>query len=380
MSFTPRLFREDGVVVATNAPPNIAELMAKQGVKTESDSDIVPDVKIEEVKPIAPAEAKPVAAEPVKPVETPGAAAPPIAKAEPAQTPVQPIEASLPQSVDWKTELKKADQAEILKELGFDDKMVGFFNKWRTDGNIAEYIKAVTVDYSKMTPEQLMKYQLEQDFPEFSPEDLEELYQAKIIDAYKLNPETFSETEVKRGRLMLAADAKKVRADLVQKQQDYILSAKPPASVVDTQGQQREAEIRELTDKYMSSLNGSPVTKELLSNKRLVLGDGENAFNYEIGDPQSVVQILQNPEMYVQHVFKEDGTPMVEKQLFIAAAAIDHKGLQNELIKYGISLGHKRAIEQIENAKKPEGDLSKAGDAALTPAQALARAGVINFG
>lgn len=377
MNVTPRLFREDGVVVATNAPPNVAELMAKNGVKTDSDSDVVPDIKIEATAPIPPTTEAP---KPAKEAETAPPAPVEAAKVEKAPTPTPPSEATPPRPVDWKDELRKADQAEILKELGFDDKMVGFFNKWRTDGNIAEYIQAVSVDYSKMTPEQLMKYQLTQEFPEFSPEDLEELYQAKIIDAYKLNPEVFSETEVKRGKLVLAADVKKVRADLVQKQQDYILSAKPPAPTVDTQAQQRETEMKEQTDRYMASLNGNPVTKELLANKRLVLGEGENAFNYEVSDPQKVVSILQNPEIYYKHVFQEDGSPMVDKHLFIAAAAIDHKGLQNELIKFGVSLGHKRAIEQMENAQKPTGELSSAGEGPLTPAQALKRGGVITHG
>jgi hypothetical protein len=376
MNVTPRLFREDGTTAEAAVLPNIAELMAKNGVKTENDSDSVPDIKIEEPKPttvealakpenVAETAAAPVAA--AARVDAPPAASQPVA---PAQVP----------TVDWKDELKKADHAEILKELGFDDKMVGFFNKWRTDGKIDEYIRAVSVDYSKMTPEQLMKYQLGVDFAEFSPEDLEELYQAKIVDAYKLNPDTYSETEVKRGKLMLAADAKKVRADLVQQQQNYILSAKPPVPAVDNTAQQRDQEIKEATERYMNSLNGSPVTKELLTNKRLVLGEGDNAFNYEVGDPQTVVSILQNPELYVKHVFQEDGTPMVEKQLFIAAAAIDHKGLQNELIKFGMSLGHKKAIETMENAKKPEGELSTSGSENLTPAQALRRSGVITYG
>jgi hypothetical protein len=377
MNQLPRLFREDGAAVATGAPPDVAALMAKSGVKTESDSDIVPDLKIEEVKPTTAAVATPPAPEPAKPVETTAAAAPPAAKVEPAQA---PVEASQPQPVDWKAELKKANHDEILKELGFDDKMVGFFNKWRTDGNIADYLRAVTVDYSKMTPEQLMKYQLEQEFPEFSPADLEELYQAKIIDAYKLNPDVFSETEVKRGKLMLTADAKRVRADLVQKQQEYILSAKPPAPPVDTQAQQREAEIKELTDKYVRNLNTSPATKELLTNKKLVMGEGDNTFNYEIADPQSLINVLQNPDDYVRHVFTEDGTPLIEKQLFIAAAAIDHKGLTNELIKFGMSLGAKRAVEQMENAKKPTGELSTGDAATLTPVQALARSGILTYG
>lgn len=382
MSFQIRKYYEDGAVSAPAAPVDIAALMAKQGIKrTEDSTDEIPSITI----PEEPTKIKDEGAtSPADGTAKKGAETAPVTEAAAkAETPITTSPAapvSQPVVADWKSELKKADQAEILKELGFDDKMVGFFNKWKTDGNIADYIRAVTVDYSKMSPEQLMKYQLEQEYPEFSPEDLEELYQAKIVDQYKLNADAFSETEVKRGKLLLQADAKKVREVLTQRQQEYILSAKPPVPTIDNSAQDREAELNELRTRYTASLTGAQVTKDLLANKKLVMGDGETTFNYEVADPQALVNILQQPELYARHVFLEDGSPVVEKQLFIAAAAIDHKTLQNELIKYGMSIGAKKAIEQIENAKKPGAEPSKGEAGPSDPVAALALHGVITQG
>ena len=381
MSFQSRFFYEDGAVTAPDAPPNIAALMASQGVKIDADSsEAAPNITIAEEKPITPVVAPPVAADTTKPSSETEPI--PVAPAKPEPTPA-PSPAAPPAqagAVDWKEELKKADQAAILKELGFDDKMVGFFNKWRTDGNIADYIRAVTVDYSKMSAEQLMRHQLEVSNPELSPEDLEELYQARVVDQYKLNPDAYSETEVARGRLLLKVDAKAVREGLIKQQQEYILSAKPPAPVVDNTAQIREAEMNELRTRYTASLTSSQLSKDLLANKTLALGTGEYAMKYEVHDPEQVLNILQNPELYAQQVFLPDGSPVVEKQLFIAAAAIDHVGLQNEIFKAGMSAGAKKAIEQIENAKKPEGELSKNDPSASDPIAALARSGVITYG
>jgi hypothetical protein len=50
--------------------------------------------------------------------------------------------------------------------------------------------------------------------------------------------------------------------------------------------------------------------------------------------------------------------------------------LINELIKHGRSLGAKAIVEPMENARQTTGDISKP-EAPLTPAQALARMGVI---
>jgi hypothetical protein len=280
--------------------------------------------------------------------------------------------------------LKKAEQAEILKELGYDERMIGFFNTWRSGGNINDYVRAVSVDYTKMAPEQLMRQQLAEEYPEFSPEDLEELYQAKVIDQYKLDPETYSEAEVKRGTLLLTADAKKIREGLMAKQKDFILTAKPPEQVdyrkeVEAATKQQDEDNKRVLDQYKTSLYGHQSTKDLLSNKKLVIGEGDELVNYEVADPNRLLSVLQNPIEWAQQVFNEDGTPIIEKQLALGAVATDHKALFREIFKAGKAAGAKSALEEIENAKKPTSQAATP-DTPLTPAQALARSGVVTYG
>lgn len=368
MSFEARKFYADEMTAYPSISNDVLAAMATQGVKTDADtSPSIPDIQLSG------------SAEPAKPPEntTEQTPAPQTDTAPVVTPPVPAAEPTVPIAIDWRDQIKKVDATDILKELGYDDKMIGFFNKWKTDGNIGEYIRAVSMDYGKMTPEQLMKHQLEQSFPEFSSEDLEELYQAKVVEHYKLDPNSYSETEVKRGKLMLQADAKAIREDLQRKQQEYILSAKPPAPVADTSFQDAEAYREQQRAQYTKYLTANPVTKDLLNSKKLILGEGENAFNYEVGDPQQILTILQQPEQYARYVFNEDGSPIVDKQLFIAAAAIDHNGIINRLIKYGRDLGAKSLVDQIENAKKPTGEATNQPNAPMTPAEALAKSGII---
>lgn len=382
MFLGPRFFFADTSMAS--AYPSISQdvltAMAAQGTKTEPGGEqSIPDVKVDskEAPEEAPQTQSPVAA-PEPPKETVAAPAPVEKVGIPAPAPVEEKAAEAPPTIsNWKDTLKTVDAADILKELGYDDKMVGFFNKWRSDGNINEYLKAATVDFGKMTPEQLMRYHLEEQFPEFSAEDLEELYQAKVVEQYKLDPNTYSEIEVRRGKLMLQADAKTVRGELIHKQQDYILSAKPPAPAVDTSAQQWETEREQLRSQYSTYLTNNQATKDLLTNKRLVLGDGENAFNYGVADPQLLLTVLQQPEQYARHVFQEDGSPFVDKQLFIAAAAIDYKGLVNQLVNYGRELGAKGIVDQMDNASKSIGEQSKGETGPVDPAKELAKSGVI---
>lgn len=357
-----------------NIPQDAIAALAKQGVQTRAEGgDAIPNI---ETRPEITSEpASTVVTTPAEPVATPSPKA--DTKLSEPETP-----ASAP-VINWREEMKKAPMHEVLKDLGFDEKMVGFANTWQSGGNIMDYLRAALVDYNKMTPEQLIQQQLTEEYPEFSPEDLAELYRAKVVDHYKLDPEVYNEQEVRRGKLLLAADAKKIREGLVQRQQSFVLNAKPPElpdpmKEIEAQHKQQEEERQRALQSYKAAFDNSPVTKELLSTKLLKIGEGEEGFNYEVADPQKHLAILQDPIQWAQMVFNEDGSPQIEKQLAMSAVAIDHKGLFREIFKAGKALGAKQALEQLENAKKP-GAPPAAPDQPLTPAQALAKQGVLTF-
>lgn len=354
-------------------PSDAIAALAKSGVQTNENSENIPDIqlKAEPTENEKPAETPPVPSAP---------AAPTSSRPEPpaAETPSAP-----PPIVNWRDEMKKAQLHEVLKDLGFDEKMVGFANTWRSGGDVTSYLRAALMDYSKLAPEDLIRQQLAEEYPEFSPEDLAELYRAKVVDQYKLDPEVYSEQEVKRGKLLLTADAKKIREGLIQRQQDFIMNAKPPEMPdpmkdFEAQVKHQEVEREKALQQYKASFDAHQATKDLLTNKVLKIGDGEEVFNYEVSDPQKVLTILQDPIQWAQTVFNEDGTPQIEKQLAMSAVAIDHKGVFREIFKAGKAIGAKQALEQLENAKKP-GAPAAAPEQPLTPAQALAKSGVLTF-
>lgn len=61
---------------------------------------------------------------------------------------------------DWKKEVKKLSKADVLKELGLDEFAVGMVDYYQKEGNVTPYLEVKTVDYSKMTSEQLLEMQL----------------------------------------------------------------------------------------------------------------------------------------------------------------------------------------------------------------------------
>jgi hypothetical protein len=392
MTFFRRFFDAVATDAPGIAPPNIAQLLASKGVQTEGESPVeVPAITIEEPKPqqagqqpkVTEGKAETATKEAPKPGETPAA---PPAPEKPADKPAPTVQPA-PVATDWKEVLKNhPNHAEVLKALGYDDKIVGFFQKWKGGEDIKAYLEAATLDYSKWSPEELMKRQLQREFPEIEGADFEELYRMKVIEQYKLDPDIFSEQEVRRGKILLQADARKHREQFVKEQQDFLLpkapEADPQVEQARQEAMQREQEVQKQIEQYRAHITDHSLTKDLRSTKMLSFGQGEEAFKYEVAEPEKLLDLVFDNEKIAAKLFDEkDGqrTPNVWKHLAIAAILDDDVTLFTNLANHYKKVGAKNIIAPIENASVPGAPMSRDNENS-DPIAALARAGVITGG
>lgn len=147
-------------------PLSVAAMMAKEGKIADTST-----VRNYEPVVIKPGDEKPPTTEP--PATEPVAAEPKVEEKSDSPTPPTepvnpPIATEEPvKTVTWQEQLKTAQVQpdEVLKEIGFapetigfvkelkdglDPKMVAFFNVWKSGGDVAGYLKEMTVDYGKM--------------------------------------------------------------------------------------------------------------------------------------------------------------------------------------------------------------------------------------
>jgi hypothetical protein len=392
MTFFRRFFDALAVdVAAPVAPVNIAQLLASQGVQTEGDEPVsVPEVKIGEPnkEPSSQPGEKPKTEEVKVETTTPP---PPIAEDSklPVQAPETPAPAKPAESApqDWKEVLNNhPDHAEVLKAMGFDDKIVSFVQEWKSGGDINKYLEAATVDYSKLSAEDLMRRQLARDYPEMERADLEELYRMKVIEQYKLDPDIFSEQDVRRGKILLQADARKLREQYTKEQQDFILPKAPEVDPkVERERQealQREQEAQKQFEQYRQHITDHNLTKELMSSKILTFGEGEEAFKFEVSDPNKLLDLIFDGNKISEKLFDEVGgqrTPNVWKHLLMAAVLDDDSTLITQLGNHFRKLGSKKLVEALENASTPGATTTRDYDSS-DPIAALARAGLITGG
>lgn len=362
---------------------NVAELLAKQGIKTDdNNSAVIPNVEInkevreEEPKPTeqkVETTDKPVVAE---------ASAPELPKLDPVIKPVAEAEPTKPVEIDWKEVLKKQPEVEILKAVGLDEKMINFLTRWKGGEDLKDYLEAASTDYSKMSAEEIMRRYYQREFSSVSPEDFEEIYRMKVIEQFKLDSDVFDEKDVRRGKLMLNYEADKIRQQFAAKQQELLFSKPPEAqpSIEDQQAIAAEAEQQRATAEYKELIEKDAFTQELLNKKLMTVGDGEEAFNYEVSQPQSLLDVIFDPKKWASSLYDANGKPNVRKHMLLAAIASDDVSFLNNYAKHHQRLGAKRAIEPIENASPPSGLPSKGEELPSDPAAALAKAGIITSG
>jgi hypothetical protein len=376
-------------VIATEAatePVNIAAMMARDGIKT--DDSPVNSIPVNNTPPVTeappadtPKSQESVATETVTttptieapPVEPPRAAPPTAPEPRPAQTPAP----------DWRELIKQQPEAEVFKHFGLDEKMINFLSRWKGGEDLKDYMEAITVDYTKMSPEEVLRRHLIKDFGGLSAEDFEEVYKMKVIEQYKLDPDIYDEKDVRRGRLLLGVDADRVRQDFIKRQQDLLLS-KPPQP--DTSAAElaaiaeQEQRAKEVQD-YHNHVQSNSYTKDLLATNLLKIGEGDKAFNLEVGRPDDVLGLLYDPAKWAQKLFNEDGTPNVRKQLVLAAIANDDTAFFTNLTKHYEMLGAKSVADKIANASEPGIGTASTGNAdAANPIAQLARFGMITSG
>ncbi len=372
-----KFYEADQAEGGSQEPVSIAAMMAKEGTMSHSDNVQMPSVGRTE---------EPKAAEPT-PVETTNVDNVAQGESEP------PIQANvgayeLPQ---WQEVLRQQQPEAILKELGFDDsavgflkelkdvdpKMVEFFNIWKSDkDNLKYYLEEITTDYEQMSSEDVMRRQLREEYPKATERQLDVLFRKEIVERYNLD--SMDDDLVEEGKLLLDAKAESYREKLIQQQEqlqlpDYVNSAS-----------ESEMRAQQEFENYKQNLISNQLTQELMQNKRLTIGEGDEKFSYNLTNPNNIVNNLFDSNAWANKLFdiqkdsqgNEVFVPNVEKQLLVSAILEDHKGFLKEMAKYYKSLGGKATIDSLENASPAGGAApSKPASEPKTPAEWMARSG-----
>jgi hypothetical protein len=381
--------------------PSIAELLAKHGQMNNTDSPAPEPITIQETKedPNKAPESTPAAtANETQNAEQANPETPSPEKEVTAQPTPQKEEAAKPQP-SWQEVLKSQQPNTVLKELGYDDtviglakklqenpKMAAFFNHWETKGDVKDFLRELTTDYKEMPAEEVMRHQLRKDYPNASNAAIDVLYKKEIIKAYGLDSD--DETELQEGRLLLEAKADRYRTEMIANQEKFLIPPAPEPKIAEPDNS--EQLVQQEINAQKSYVSNSEYFRNIAASKTLSIGEGEDKFTYPVENPAEIIDLLYDSEKWISTISdvkkQEDGkitiTPKTETQFLTGMVAKYGKAFLDTYAKHYKSLGGKAAIAPIENAKdnsvqsvSPE----QKGEP-KTIAEAMARQGQMNSG
>lgn len=382
-----RYFNADATE-ATGGTPSVAELMAKHGTVSTGTPATTPIVINSEKKeePPKPTEDSPAVTATETSngekanLETPS----PEQVAEEVQTPQKAEEPT--KQLAWQEVLRNQQPDDVLKEMGYDEKAVGFLkefstldpkmqaflNVWKSGGDVTEYLREMTTDYSKMSAEEVMRHQLRREYPKASQQQLDALYKREVVKAYSLD--SVDEDEIAEGQALLEAKAEKYREQFIQDQQNKVLPTAPQKPDNSEAEAKAEAERVKKFEEYKSQVTGHDLFRQISSAKAFSFGEGDEKFSFPV-DPESLKEVLFT-DKWQENMFDSNGKPNVEHQLLIATVNKYGVNFLKELSKHFKAIGGQKAIEPIENPSKPDKGTPASPEAApKSPAEAMAKFG-----
>lgn len=288
----------------------------------------------------------------IDPASTPAA---PASPAPPAET-EKVVDPELHPDPSW----MKKDQApapapaptltwkDILKEEGYGDFEIELLEYYKSTGDFTPYIEAKSVDYSKLSDEDILRRDLQAKYKDLSQDELDLLYKKRVVEKYNLD-EMYSEEEQKLGRIELKYDTQPIRERLAEDQKKFRAPEKEVQTPVDqTQVLQAQAQ------QWKSTVDADPITHGLLNSKILAIGSGEQVANFEVSNVESVLEKTYNPQRFFESFTRQDGSVDLAKWYKVIAFAENMDMYDRTSINHGKTIGRKEVFEELKNPPKPE--------------------------
>lgn len=379
---------------AASAAPSIASLMAKHGVLNNSETPVATPINTEKKETPAPASEAPPAM---------GTATAESGKSESPSLTEEKKEVPQkeePRQVSWQEVLKSQQPDTILKELGFDEKTVGFLKgkkgldekmlnflaHWEANnGDVTKYLQELTTDYTKMPATEVMRHQLRREYPKATDKQIDVLYKKQVLDNYKLDPNLYSDEEVAEGQLLIEAVAEKHRDQFVNEQQQFLI---PKPTPKEEEPDLEAQEAKSLFDSYAKNINEQSSIKELLNSKAILIGDGDEKYNLPVPFAEEIVEDIVNTlatNIHLGRLNKDNIsriTPeVIQNEIMSRAFSKNPQAFISAIAEHYKTIGSKKIIEPLENAS-PTGtsQAAKSEVAESSPAAAMAKGGRIVSG
>jgi hypothetical protein len=257
-------------------------------------------------------------------------------------------------------EIKKIDRKELLKKAGVNDFAIEIDEYLSKGGKAEDYLYAKSIDYNKISDEDLVKDGLRKEYPGFSAEDINELFLAKYKDIDAVDA---ADPDKKRSELQLRADAFKLRQSKIEQQQKFKIPDTPILQKDEAYEQWKadQDSRTKLNDATVKYIIDHEATKNLHESKRVAInvGDGIPPFNFNVDRPELITQSwVDGGKIFGKLISTATGEPDVHKQQLITTFAANPQKFIQSIFNYGVSNGERKLVAEGQNAVKPQAKIA----------------------
>lgn len=289
-----------------------------------------------------------------------------VAPAESAE-PVQPVQ-EVQETIEPAQEVEK----EVAPDYQFkDDFIKGLVEYYEKTGDVTPYLQAKTIDFQKLSDEEIMRRSLREQYPDISEKAFDRLYKTQVVDKYKLDADEWGEEDSELGRELLKAEASKLRYNYAEWQKNF--TAPEPVESNDQQ------EAIELLQKFEQEVKSHQATKSLLESKKITIKTQDGEFNYELPEANRVLDMTVNNDLFFTQFATDNGQLDYDRWYKTAAYSQNPELFERALINFGKTLGRSEVTKEIKNPQiAPANDVPTDGSGDFTSSllQAFANRGV----
>ncbi len=277
-----------------------------------------------------------------------------------------------PVAQDWRELVKQQDQKEVYKfldideqalslskELGSDPFVTKMLNYRKEHGNLTPFIEAATKNWDDVSDLELLRDDLKRQYPNLSKEKFEKLAKAEIDRRFLLGEDALEE-EVELAQIRLETEGDKIRQLRKKEQQEFLDSVKPVDYAAESKriAEEAEAKAQKEFEFFKNIVESHPLTTKLMTEKNIVLGEGEQSFKYTV-NPASIKEKTFDVNRFYNQFWEVNGDGNqvfnIDKWNRVVAYAENPLLLEKALINHGISLGTKEIIDgDLGNATPPK--------------------------
>ena len=239
------------------------------------------------------------------------------------------------------TEFKSVDEAKSAlspKELNFANEQIAQMNKFvgETGRSVVDYLRTQTIDYTKMSNEDVMKVYMKQNSPELTNEEVNLLINSK----YKLGEKDGNEAEKKLAQIELKRDVINARKELINLQEQYRMPN-------ENKGMSNE-ELNEIREDWINNMKSEVNDVESLSFE---INDKGEVFDFHLTDDhkRSLVESNSNLNDFFDRYVGEEGNWNFDK-LNIDMFVLDNfEDIIRSVASQYRSKGTEQVIRDIKN-------------------------------